>query len=122
MEPCTLSAVDLSAGIPRREGPRCPICGDEIVDEATLMIRNAHEHAGQGPLSFELHCTRADGEHADRTCNYWINVDRADWLAAVHHVISKAIYTDSERAKILGTFASWLRSMPRVRRVEDEED
>jgi hypothetical protein len=86
------------------------------------MIRNAHEHDGQGPRSFELHCTRADGEHADRSCDYWINVDRADWLGAVHHVITKGIYTDSERASILGIFAPWLRSMPRVRRVDYEED
>ena len=86
------------------------------------MIRNAHEHDGQGPRSFELHCTRADGGHADRTCDYWINVDRINWLAAAQHVISKGIYTDSERASILGTFAPWLRSMPRVRRVEHEKN
>jgi hypothetical protein len=86
------------------------------------MIRNAHEHKGEGPRSFELHCRRGDGEHVARFCDYWINVDRADWLTAAQHVITKAIYNDAERAEILGVFALWLRSMQRVRRIDYEEE
>jgi hypothetical protein len=44
-------------------------------------------------------------------------VDRADWLGAVQHVITKGTYTDPARANIIAIFAPWLRSMPQVRRV-----
>jgi hypothetical protein len=39
-------------GLP--QASRCPICVDQIADEAPLIIRNTHEHAGHGNLSFTV--------------------------------------------------------------------
>jgi hypothetical protein len=111
----------ISRDPPRREGPRCPICGEEVLEEGTLMIRNAHQHSVKGPRSFELHCRRADGGHSDRMCDYWIDFDRENWLERVQHVIRKAVYSDEERKQILGIFALWLRSMPEVLGVNYRE-